>query len=416
MPRLRVGLDEFLRAFLREWRFIFATASASGVGYLGTVAAPVIVQALIESGLNHQQAGNLGTIELMMLALSSTLITPYVPIVSHRKLAIGGALVAAVGLVFSVLSTSLPEMVIGRIITGLGSGLAIAGANAAVAARADAERIFAIIWTMGGAVTASIARYMPDHVKGGNYPVGFSILLLICLVGIPFMAWVPPRSAPLGFEPIVRAAAAREPEGEPAGLRTVFGPMALMALLGMLIYSAAEQGLWQFAYNIPLESGIPKAVASKVLAFTTLMGLAGGVAAAVLGTRLGRIAPLIIGSLLSAIGRWVYIATTGSEWLLVGGLMWGLGFYFVTPYQIGLVAALDRHGRVAVAAGAATNLGYAIGPTVAGRILQHLDSSALIIAVCGASVMSMLLMLPLAIRVERVAAGDSAAHGRSAPR
>jgi predicted MFS family arabinose efflux permease len=192
--------------------------------------------------------------------------------------------------------------------------------------------------------------------------------------------------------------------------------MALMALLGMLIYSAAEQGLWQFAYNIPLESGIPKAVASKVLAFTTLMGLAGGVAAAVLGTRLGRIAPLMIGSLLSAIGRWVYIATTGSEWLLVGGLMWGLGFYFVTPYQIGLVAALDRHGRVAVAAGAATNLGYAIGPTVAGRILQHLDSSALIIAVCGASVMSMLLMLPLAIRVERVAAGDSAAHGRSAPR
>jgi hypothetical protein len=39
------------------------------------------------------------------------------------------------------------------------------------------------------------------------------------------------------------------PSSEPAGLRTVFGPMALMTLFGILIYSAAEQALWQFAYN-----------------------------------------------------------------------------------------------------------------------------------------------------------------------
>jgi MFS family permease len=249
MPGLRVGLNESLRALEREWRFIVATAAASGVGYLGSVAAPVIVQAVIESGLNYQQAGNLGTIELMMLAVSTTLITPYIPIVSHRKLAVGGALLAAVGLVISVLSISLLEMTIGRIVTGLGSGLAISGANAAVAAREDAERVFAIIWTMGGAVTAMIARYLPAYVKGGNYPVGFSVLLLICLVGIPFMLWIPPRSVSPGSRTIVRTDVEGVPSSEPAGLRTVFGPMALMTLFGILIYSAAEQALWQFAYN-----------------------------------------------------------------------------------------------------------------------------------------------------------------------
>jgi predicted MFS family arabinose efflux permease len=189
--------------------------------------------------------------------------------------------------------------------------------------------------------------------------------------------------------------------------------MALMALLGMLIYSAAEQALWQFAYNIPVEAGIDGKTVSRVLAYTTLMGLAGGVGAAALGIRLGRIAPLVIGSLFSVIGRWLYIATEGTEWLFVGGLMWGLGFYFVTPYQIGLLAALDRSGRLAVAAGAAANFGYGIGPTVAGRILEHLDKSALIFVVCGATLMSMFLMLPLAIRVEpRPTAGVAASIER----
>jgi len=411
MPKLRVGWNEFLSAAERDWRFIFATASASGVGYLGSIAAPVIVQALIESGLNYQQAGNLGTIELMMLALSSTLVTPYVPLVSHRRLAIGGVLFAVVGLVVSVLSTSLLDMTIGRIITGLGSGLAISGANAAIAAREDAERIFAIIWTIGGGITALVARYLPEYVKDGNYPVGFMVLLGICVVGVPFMIWLPPRPVFRGAMTDVRDHAAGAPSDEPAGLRVVFSPMALATLFGILIYSAAEQALWQFAYNIPIEAGIPEEIATRILAFATLMCLAGGVTAAVLGVRLGRITPLVVGSLLSVAGRWVYIASASSEWLFVGGLMWGLGFYFVIPYQIGLVAAIDRSGRVAVAAGAAANFGYAIGPTIAGYILQHLDSQALIYVVCGATFMSMVVMLPLAFRVDRVPNGDSAALG-----
>jgi MFS family permease len=139
------------------------------------------------------------------------------------------------------------------------------------------------------------------------------------------------------------------------------------------------------------------------------MGLAGGAIAAVLGVRLGRVAPLLVGSLCSVIGRGVYIAASSSEWLFLGALLWGLGFYFVSAYQLGLVAALDRRGRVAVAGGAALNFGYAIGPAIAGWILQRMDHSALIVAICGATLLSMFLLLPLAIRVERGLATEPAA-------
>ena len=69
------------------------------------------VAGLIDAGLDTQQAGDLGTFELMMLAVTSSLVTPFVARVSHRKLAIGGAALAAVGLLISVMSESYSTMI-----------------------------------------------------------------------------------------------------------------------------------------------------------------------------------------------------------------------------------------------------------------------------------------------------------------
>jgi len=256
MPKFRVGLDTFLIGVRREYRFVLATFAASGIGYLGSAAAPVLVQALIDAGLDHQDAGDLGAIELFTLALATVLIAPYVPMVSHRKLAIGGTLMAALGLAISAFSVDYTPMMVGRIVTGFGSGLAISGANAAVAAREDAERIFAIIWTMGGAVTASLAMGLPGVVEGGDYPLGFGVLVLLCFIGLPCIIWLPPRPvepaqlATEGVDSTAKVSGSLDPD-----LKRAFGPLVWMTFAGMFLYSAAEQALWNFAYNIPIEAG-----------------------------------------------------------------------------------------------------------------------------------------------------------------
>ncbi len=405
MPEFRLGLEPLLLHVRREFRFVLATFAASGIGYLGSAAAPIIVQALIDAGLDHHHAGDLGTIELLALAVASTLITPYVPVVSHRKLAVGGALMAALGLVISAFSVGYAVMIAGRLVTGAGSGLAISGANAAVAAREDAERIFAIIWTMGGAVTGALAMMLPGVVAGGNYPAGFGALLLLCIVGLPCILWIPPKpvAAPAQLTTESAGTMTGTPGGSELGLGKAFGPLAMMAIAGMFLYSAGEQALWTFAYNIPIEAGVDPTLASQILAFTTMMGLAGGAIAALLGVRLGRVLPIVVGTLFSAVGRWLYISAASSGTLLAGALFWGVGFYFVSPYQIGLAAALDRKGRVAVASAGAMNFGYAVGPGMAGRILQYMDRDWLMAVIAGSTVASMLLLLPLAIRVDRSA-------------
>jgi len=105
-------------------------------------------------------------------------------------------------------------------------------------------------------------------------------------------------------------------------------------------------------------------------------------------------------------GRWLYIEATTTETLVAATLLWGVGFYFVGPYQMGLAAALDRRGRVAVASAAATNLGYGLGPTLGGRLRQYqvdhgLDADLLVAVIVGTTVLSLLLLLPVALRLER---------------
>ena len=90
-----------------------------------------------------------------------------------------------------------------------------------------------------------------------------------------------------------------------------------------------------------------------------------------------------------------------------------MGFYFVPPYMIGLVAAVDRKGRAAVAFAGVSNFGYAAGPGLAGRIIQYMDRDWLVMIIAGSAVASMLLFLPLAIRVDRDA---RAARGSAAIR
>ncbi|MDH3816760.1 MAG: MFS transporter, partial [Acidobacteriota bacterium] len=301
------------------------TFAATGVGYLGNNAAPVIVQALIDSGMRRQQTGDLGTIELMTVAMCTVFVTPVVDRVSHRKLAVVGTLLAALGAAISALSESYAPMILGRIVIGTGSGLAIAGANAAVSAREDAERIFAIIWALGGGITVAIAIFLPLVVEGGAYARGFGVLLLLYIAALPFVLWVPAKPQSYGTDTSALSAnASGEALGAVGEVRDrlsqgragLFGSLALLILVGRFAYSLSEMALWQFSYDIPVDHGIAYNTVRYVLGVATFAGLTGAALAAWLGLRWRRVAPLVVGCLVSLAGRWLYLEATTTETLV----------------------------------------------------------------------------------------------------
>jgi MFS family permease len=318
--------EDLITYLIREWRFTLATFAASGIGYLGSAAAPVIVQALLDAGLSHQRAGDLGTIELTTLAATSFLSTPFVPRISHRWLALSGTLLAAFGVAISAFADAYAVMILGRLFIGTGSGLAIAGANATISAREDAERVFAIIWTLGGGITAFIAITMPVVVEGGNYPAGFGMLLILALAAAPFVLWIPHRPPAFEREDSITTVPATgdlagPPETESFGSSlpptSLLDPLALLTLGGIFLYSLAEMALWQFAFDIAVENGIPYERVGYFIGVTGFVGLTGGFVAAWIGLRFRRVVPVVVGSLISVAGRWLAL---GNRLLLRGAV------------------------------------------------------------------------------------------------
>jgi MFS family permease len=214
------------------------------------------------------------------------------------------------------------------------------------------------------------------------------------------MRWVPHSRGP-GLESALGSSGATESAGQSERGGAIFTPAAILALAGIFVYSMAETALWSFGYYLPVEAGVPEELVGAILSSTVLMGLAGGALAAWLGTSRGRLMPIVVGSLVSVAGRWLYIHSSTAEMVFLAGLLWGLGFYFVSPYQVGLLAKLDRTGRLAVAAGGATNFGYALGPGVGGRVLQSFDQMAFLYVVVGGTALSLVLLFPLALQLER---------------
>jgi MFS family permease len=211
------------------------------------------------------------------------------------------------------------------------------------------------------------------------------------------MFWVPHSR-----EPVAERTGSLPGASEPAApWGSIFTPAALLALAGIFVYSMAETALWNFGYYLPVEAGVPEELVGAILSGTVLMGLGGGALAAWLGTSRGRLMPIVVGSLVSVAGRWLFIHSSTAETVFLAGLLWGLGYYFVTPYQVGPLAEFDRTGRLAVAAGAATNFGFALGPGLAGRLLESFDPSAFLYVVVGGTALSLVLLLPLVIQVER---------------
>jgi predicted MFS family arabinose efflux permease len=339
--------------------------------------------------------GALGSIELLFLAFFSLALAPLAPRVSYRTLAIGGSAAAAFGYALSAQSVAFGPMALARVIMGIGAGIAIVAVNAAVASSDDPDRRFAMIYTIGGILAAAYVAGLPLGLVRWGYQGGFTLCVLLCLVALPFCLWMPRHADELP----------RSTRRQPQLLLAAARPRAVSVLLvigSIGIYSIGEQALWAFAGEIAVRNvGIPMESIGNMMAGMTLAGTLGGFLAWKLGARFGRVLPLLIGSLISVLSRFGFMLTDDYTTMLAAAASWGFSFYFISPYQMGVAATMDRTGRVAVAAGAMMNFGYAFGPGIGGAVIGYLGQQALLPVVVGCVVLPLFMLLPVVLAQDR---------------
>lgn len=376
---------------------LVAVLAATGIGLLGSNTMPILVGALIDGlGMDEGGVGLFASLELGGVALGSLGVAALAARISRRRAGLLGGAIAALGYAAAAAAPSAAPLAAARFVAGLGCGVAMAAGNAAAAAVDEPDRLFARVAFFGGGVAAVMLGLLPLAVGAWGFRGAYLCLAGVCVVALPLQALLP-ATAP--------ARVGRRAPGLPA---PAIGATALVAVG---LFWLSDQALWTFTERIGIRVGLTRQEIGGVLAASTLVGLLGAAAAALLGTLRGRTLPLVLG-LAGSLAVRVALANAATPLQYTAlQLCWGTIFLFTLPYVAGTTAALDRQGRFAAAAGGVGMAGTAIGPGVAGLLMVSAGPAALGWFLLVASALSLALLTPVSRWLDRRTEDPSEAEG-----
>jgi len=309
---------------------------------LGLYAQPQLLASIMaDHGALESAVGQLFSFENGSFFITLLLASGPIARMSRARTALAGILVLVVGNIASAYADSLTALLIARAVTGIGAGLISAAGTAAAASSQQPERVFAIITVLHNVILSAQYKIIP-YVMTETDPTGcYLMMAAVAVVSLPLCRWL---------------LAPRKTAGDEGSLVTLLlsAPnrmFAVVVMVGMFTFEMGQRG--------------------TVLSVTSFAGLAGGVLAAWLGRRFGRVWPISIGlglNVVAAAGLAVFESSFAYSAL---NLLWAFAYNFLVPYLMGALATLDDRGRWAVAGESLWNGGAVPGPWIAAVLVQE---------------------------------------------
>jgi predicted MFS family arabinose efflux permease len=356
---------------------ISAYAAIWGTGFLSYLVMPFLIGSVADGmELGIDQAGWIGSAELLIVALSAFAVSAKVRVLPRRKVALLGGVIAVVGHSLSLLTNSIEALVICRALAGVGAGMALAIGNACLAASHDPSKAYGQVMILLATVTAGVIVSLGYITELWSYYGVFgtqAIVVALMLIPMSFL--------PEGDE--------TNPEDDVSRGKVPMLPAVLIAA-GILLWHFCDNSIWGFSERIGSKIGMEPDAIGWLLGGGLFVGVIGGLIASSIGTRYGRIWPVCAG-VVTAMTCISVITSTGTVAIYTAGILtYIVSFMFISSYIYGLAGELDHHGRVMAAASGAGNIGVALAPFISGRLIASVGYE-----VMGRVVISMLLVVML---------------------
>jgi len=300
-------------------------------------------------------AGVIMAIQLASFALAAIGLSPWLATLSPRRGATLALTLVFAGNLCSAWQSEVWSLVTGRVLAGLGEGIAAAVATAAIARTTDPDRAFARVFIAVVLMTLTFFLLLPDVMAGQD-----ARLLFLGIACLPLLAL--PALPALSNQAVVLHAPATQ-SGGPLSL-----PSALICG-AIALYSVAANAYWVYLERIATSIGMTPAAYGQAFAAGSVLALVGPVAAERLGTHAGRLPPLVLSCVLLGASGWLATHASTPVLFVVGISISSAALLFGMPYLLGLAAVIDRTGRVAGASRGFNNIGSAMAPALAGGIL-----------------------------------------------
>ena len=277
-----------------------------------------------------------------------------------------------------------------RAVHGLVGGMAVGVTYSVMARTRSPDRAFGMLLLVQALLGGLGVMYLPSLV-----PVYGTQVLFLTLAGLTSVALLGTFAIPK----IDAKADEAKPVVAPldaGNLRTV-----ALTLLAMFLFQAGNMGLAAFIFELGEHYLLPLDFISSAVGWATWIGALGAVLVIMIGTRLGRLRPILAATLITVAATALFYWSANHALFFIGNVITAVIWCFVVPYLFGICSRLDASGRMATMGGFASKLGLASGPLAAGFLVRAGDYPFLITASIAVLALSALAGGLAAYRVDR---------------
>jgi predicted MFS family arabinose efflux permease len=338
------------------------------------VSLPVFVGAMANAfGAGEREVGWLAAADMAGSAVASLGIIPLLGRVRWRRAAALGVAAMIAGNALSMLATTLPAVLGARLLAGAGGGIMLSLSFVGLCRSTSPDRYFAIyVFAQLTLQVLALAGFPPLLAALGLD----AIFGLLAAVAAATLALVP--LFPRGLHE--SSSTAPGPSAGGIGLAKPTSAAAL-ALAAQAVYFVAPGAAWGYFERIGNSFGLTLAQVGTALGLSTFAGMAGALLVVLVGARMPRWPAMLAGSGISMLALVLLLEGNGLPRFLVAAALFNFAWNATFPYQMGVLAALDRDGSVAVLSLLMQVGGLALGPML-GSMLRPEEGYALLLYGC----------------------------------
>lgn len=322
------------------------------------VVQPMVVGAMVDTlGLTERQAGILASVELTGVTLAILGLIGLVSRTPRATLAVV-AVSAIVGAnVMTCFVRDFGWLIPLRFVSGVGAAAAFCVYMNIAASREQPESVFAVVNAISIAYSGLLNLVTPAILKLGGLAGIMLTLSLITMLALPTVRWMRAWDV---------SSSARS-----STFRIASVPVSVVPLLAMMLLLYTGHGaIWAYQERIGVAAGLTAHAVGKWLGLSMLVwGVLGSLLARLLGMSIGRVWPQLLSLSASVLAVILLVFALSPLAFALACALIAFSWFYGLPYQMGLLAARDPKGRVALAGVMMSTGGMALGPGIAAVFL-----------------------------------------------
>ena len=389
-----------------NWRAILAAILLAKAAIATFSIAPFLLGSYVDYiGLSTRQASQILSVEIFSIAIANVFAALFwIHKVRCRTWAIRLLLLLLVLNIVCIYAGNFSTLLALRSAVGFTEGSLLGIGFGLLSASRRPDRSFGLMFAVSLTVGAANVRILPLYLETAGATGLFINLALYAIAALLCSQWIT-------RDRIVDTGPASVTESKPARLvgKNAFPAMALIFLLiANYVYFIGQGGVWSFLERWGLQQGLDLSGIATALSLSLIGGVCGGLTAAWLDIRAGRLLPLS-SAIILAIGSILLFRYTDSFiYFVIAAFVFNFVNNFGHPYILGLASSIDKSSRLTVLSGALHTGGQATGPFIIGMLVTDTDFVNALWLGIGVFALTWIILVPVMLVADRTVKRDPA--------